>query len=246
MAIVTIEREGSLAVVHYDRGAKANALNEEAISALTAAADELASDTDIQAVVLCGTPTRFSGGVDLGDDQLWRPQAGPVARHTAMALGGRMCERWRALPQITIAAIEGAAVGGGGIFALSADFRVMAEGAFFQFPEVRLGMTLGWGGMPLLSTLIGPSRTKRMLFTGEKVFCDEAAAIGLCDVTSPAQGALMAAKAFAATILECPPLALRMSKQAIDAEYRRNWASGFEADQFYLAKIIGETVSQPN
>ncbi|MCX2699407.1 enoyl-CoA hydratase/isomerase family protein [Ochrobactrum chromiisoli] len=244
MAIVDIRREGPLAIVTYDRGAKANALNDEAINALIAAADELSADVGIQVVILSGTQSRFSGGVDLKDDLLWRPDADAVTRHNAMAQGGRMCERWRSLPQVTIAAVEGPAVGGGGILALSADFRIMAESAFFQFPEVRLGMTLGWGGLPLLSGLIGPSKTKRLLFTGERVSGESALTLGLCDEIAADGAALSAAKTLAATILECPPLALRMSKQAIDSRYRTNWANGYEADQFLLAKIIGETVSE--
>lgn len=244
MAIVEIRREGPLAIVTYDRGAKANALNDEAINALVLAADELSTDTEIQVVILSGTELHFSGGVDLKDDLLWRSQSDPVSRHNAMALGGRMCERWRSLPQVVIAAVEGPAVGGGGILALAADFRIMATSAFFQFPEVRLGMTLGWGGLPLLTGLIGPSQAKRLLFTGERVTGERALALGLCDDVAPDGASLLEAKTLAATILECPPLALRMSKQSIDSRYRTNWANGYEADQFLLAKIIGETASE--
>jgi enoyl-CoA hydratase len=148
------------------------------------------------------------------------------------------------LPQITIAAVEGPAVGGGGILALAADFRVMAEGAFFQFPEVRLGMTLGWGGLPLLSSLIGPTRAKRALFANERIGEQDALNMGLCDTIAPVGGAVEAAKLFAQTIAECPPLALRMTKRAIDQEHRANWAAPYEADQFYLARLIAESNSQ--
>ncbi len=244
MAIVDIQRDGPIAVTRYDRGGKANALNEEAIKALIEAADELSADDTVQVVIITGTESRFSGGVDLKDDNLWRNNADAVSRHTAMSLGGVMCDRWRLLPQITIAAVEGPAVGGGGILALAADFRVMAEGAFFQFPEVRLGMTLGWGGLPLLSSLIGPTRAKRALFANERIGEQDALNMGLCDKIAPAGGAVEAAKLFAQTIAECPPLALRMTKRAIDQEHRANWAAPYEADQFYLARLIAESNSQ--
>lgn len=244
MAVVDIQREGSIAVVRYDRGGKANALNEESISALIQAADELSTDDTLQVIVLTGTPSRFSAGVDLNDDQLWRSNADTVSRHSAMALGGVMCERWRTLPQIIIAAIEGPAVGGGGILALAADFRVMAQGSFFQFPEVRLGMTLGWGGLPLLSSLIGPTRAKRALFTNARIGEEEALNLGLCDRVSSPGGAVAAATLLAGDIAECPPLALRMTKRAIDREHRANWAAPYEADQFYLARLIAERSSQ--
>lgn len=240
MTIVNIEREGSLALVRYDRGGKANALNMEAIEALTAAADELAADINIHVVILTGTATRFSAGVDLEDDQLWLRSGDPVARSRAMAAGGRLCERWLRLPQVTIAAIEGAAIGGGAILALAADFRVAAEGAYFRFPEVKLGMTLGWGGLPMLSGLVGASRAKRALFTDQRIETAEALAIGLCDEVSASGEAVAAARALAGTIALCPPAALRMTKQAIDASLRTNWATGFEQDQFYLARTLTE------
>lgn len=244
MAIVEIQREGALALVRYDRGGKANALNEESIKALIAAAEELASDNEVQVVILTGTENRFSGGVDLKDDNLWRSAASEVERHNAMALGGLLCDRWRQLPQVTIAAIEGPAVGGGGILALAADFRVMADHSFFQFPEVRLGMTLGWGGLPLLASLIGPTLTKRVLFTNERISHETALTIGLCDRLAPLGEAVATARELAATIAECPALALRMTKRAVDGEYRNNWATPFEADQFYLARIVAENGSR--
>ncbi|KAB2711390.1 enoyl-CoA hydratase/isomerase family protein [Brucella intermedia] len=244
MAIVDIRREGPIAVARYDRGGKANALNEESITALIQAADELSADDSVQVVILTGTESRFSGGVDLTDENLWRVNAGAVTRHTSMSLGGVMCDRWRLLPQITIAAVEGPAIGGGGILALATDFRVMAEGAFFQFPEVRLGMTLGWGGLPLLSSLIGPTRAKHALFANERIGGQDALHMGLCDKISPAGGAVETAKRFAQTIAECPPMGLRMTKRAIDQQHRANWAASYEADQFYLARLIAESSSQ--
>jgi len=244
MAIVDIESEGAIAVVRYDRGGKANALNEESINELIRAADGISADDSVQVVIITGTESRFSGGVDLKDDNLWRNDADATSRHRAMSLGGVMCDRWRLLPQITIAAVEGPAVGGGGILALAADFRVMAQGAFFQFPEVRLGMTLGWGGLPLLSSLIGPTRAKRVLFANERIGEHDALNMGLCDKIAPLGGAVDDAKIFAQTIAECSPLALRMTKRALDQQHRGNWAAPYEADQFYLARLIAESNSQ--
>ncbi|SOC46030.1 enoyl-CoA hydratase [Rhizobium subbaraonis] len=240
MTVVSIEREGPLALVRYDRGSKANALNMEAIEALTAAADELAADTGVQIVVLTGTEARFSAGVDLDDDRLWRKDADPVVRSRAMSAGGRMCERWLRLPQVTIAALEGAVIGGGAILALTADFRIAGEGAYFRFPEVKLGMTLGWGGLPLLSNLIGATRAKRALFTDQRIEAEEALSIGLCDEFAVKGGAVDAARALGDTIALCPPAALRMTKRSIDANLRANWAAGFEQDQFFLSRTLTE------
>ena len=154
-----------------------------------------------------------------------------------------MSERWRRLPQAVIAAVEGPAIGGGAILALAADFRVLADGAFFRFPEVRLGMTLGWGGLPLLSALVGPARAKRLLFCDETVSAAEAAAMGLADRNAPQGGALDAARAWAGEIAACPPLALAMTKRALDGSAGGNWAAAYEADQFLLSRLVSEATS---
>ncbi len=240
MGMVEIERDGALAIVRYDRGGKANALSRAAIAALTDAAGALETDTSLSAIVLTGTPTRFSAGVDLGDDALWQPGAGISARHETMAAGGRMTQAWRRLPQIVVAAVEGPAIGGGGLLALAADFRVLGAGAFFRFPEVRLGMTLGWGGLPLLCALVGPVRAKRMLFTDETVPAEEAVSLGLADKLAPQGEALAIAKAFAAEMVACPRLAVTMTKRTIDAQLRADWAASFEADQFLLSRLVSE------
>lgn len=240
MGIVKIARDGPIAEVGYDRGGKANALSLAAIEALTAAAEELEADATVRVVVLTGTPTRFSAGVDLTDGALWRPDDHVTARHYAMAAGGRMSERWRRLPQAVIAAVEGPAIGGGGILALAADFRVMAQGAFFRFPEVHLGMTLGWGGLPLLAALVGPARAKRLLFCDEAVAADDAVAMGLADRVAPQGGALGTARAWAEEIAACPPLALAMTKRVLDSSAGGNWAYAYEADQFLLSRLVSE------
>lgn len=241
MALVEIEREGALAVVRYDRGAKANALNAEAIAELTRAAQALEGERDLSAILLTGTPARFSAGLDLGDANLWAAEASLPVRHHILGAGGRMVEAWRRLPQIVIAAVEGPAIGGGAILALAADFRVMGEGAVLRFPEVRLGMTLGWGGLSLLCALVGPARAKRILFRDETIDAATALALGLADETAPRGEALAAARALAAEMAGSDPLAVAMTKRAIDAELNANWAAPYEADQFLLARLVNET-----
>ena len=168
------------------------------------------------------------------------PEGKDVARHLSMNAGVRMSNAWRRLPQIVIAALEGPAIGGGAILALCADFRVMSEEAYLRFPEVRLGMTLGWGGLPLLTERVGAGRAKRILCCDETIGADEALELGLADRKVPAGTALDAARAWAATISESPAMSLRMTKSAIDARARRNWAEGAEGDQFLLAKLLAE------
>lgn len=238
MSVVSITYENEVALVRYDRGAKANALNLDAIEELTATATALGARTDLRAVVLSGTTTRFSAGVDLSDENLWRQDIDPVARQRVLAAGGRMCTAWSALPQVVIAAVEGPAIGGGGLLSLTADFRVMGKSAYFRFPEVRLGLTLGWGGLALLTSLVGPARAKHILFTDRAVAPAEALQIGLCEEVTDDGATEAAAAALAREVSYCPPLSVSMTKRAVDAECRANWAAPYEADQFYLAQLL--------
>lgn len=238
MSVVSITYENDVALVRYDRGAKANALNLEAIEELTATATALSERTDLRAIVLTGTPARFSAGVDLSDEALWRQDIDPVARQRVLAAGGRMCAAWAALPQVVIAAIEGAAIGGGAILSLAADFRIMGKSAYLRFPEVRLGLTMGWGGLALLTSLVGPARAKHIVFTDRAVAPTEALQIGLCEESTDDGAAEAAALALAREVSLCPPLSVAMTKRAVDAECRANWAAPYEADQFYLAQLL--------
>src|SRR5690554_3434367 len=158
-----------------------------------------------------------------------------------MSAGGRMSEAWRRLPQVTIAAIEGPAIGGGAILALCADFRVMAESSYLRFPEVQLGMTLGWGGLPLLAERVGSVQAKRILFDDLRLDARTAHSMGLCErVTGPGESVARALE-WADSLSRIPPLGVRMTKATLDAHARRNWAEGVEADQFMLARLNYES-----
>lgn len=243
MSGVTTVSQGAVATLRFDRGGKANALNAELIAGLEAGALALALRTDISVVVLTGTPTIFAAGVDLKDNELWKPGACDVERAQAMNAGGRMTGAWRRVPQPVIAALEGPVIGGGAILALVADFRIMAQSSYLRFPEIRLGMTLGWGGLPLLVERVGSARAKRILFCDEKIAADEALTLGLCDRVVSDGSAEAEAQAWASEMAATPSLALRMTKATIDGHARQNWAASTENDQFYLARRTIEDAS---
>ena len=93
--------------------------------------------------------------------------------------GHRIFARYACLPQPVIAALNGYTFGGGLELALAADLRLAAQAAQLSFPEVKLGIIPGWGGTQRLAQLIGPSRAKQMIFSGERVAAEQAQAWGL-------------------------------------------------------------------
>ncbi|MNL35546.1 putative enoyl-CoA hydratase echA8 [compost metagenome] len=124
--------------------------------------------------------------------------------------------------------------------ALACDWRVLTDSAFLRLPEVRLGLPLAWGGLPRLASLVGPARAKRALFTDLQLDADTAQAWGLADVVAPAGEALHAARALARDAAACPPLALRLSKRAIDAQFDASHLAHAQTDQFLLCHLLSQ------
>jgi enoyl-CoA hydratase len=185
---------------------------------LTKTAHDLGERSDVDAVILTGDEVCFSAGADLGDARIWADASRPlVERREVAAQGYRLCKAWEELPQVSIAAIEGYAVGGGLALALACDWRVMADDAFVSLPEIALGIPLTWGTIPRLVTLIGPARAKRLTILCERFGATEALAMGLVDYAAPRGVALVRAREVAAQALAVPPAALRMSKETVNA-----------------------------
>lgn len=215
---VTVEVGEGQALVRFDRGANRNAIDQDTILALTAAARDLADSLDIHTVVLTGARDIFSAGIDLKDPAKWNEEGAPlVERRDIARRGARLCQEWEALPQITIAAIEGFAVGGAVALALACDWRVAARDATIYLPEAKVGLNMGWGAIPRMIALIGPARTKRAILLTERLTAEVAEAWGLVDVLSEPGGAAMAARELAGRASETPAAVLRMTKEAVNA-----------------------------
>ena len=122
-----------------------NAFNQTLIRELTAVARDFHDDLETRAVVLTGSREAFSAGIDLRDAETWTRPASDVAAREQFYRGVRLCRAWEDMPQITIAAIEGLAVGAGVALAIACDWRVIARDAYLYVPEVRIGLNLQWG-----------------------------------------------------------------------------------------------------
>jgi len=216
--MISISRDGAVAIVTFDRGARRNALSIEAMQHLTRVAVEFQADPSITCVVLTGTKQEFSAGVDLKDPARWDIDALSLdeRRHIA-ATGGRLCKAWEEMPQLTIVAIEGFAVGGGVALALSCDWRVMAESAFLLLPEAQKGITLGWQAVPRLVNAVGPSKAKQIILLGDRLTADCALKAGLVDWVAPDGMTAAMAADLARSVATNPAAVIKMTKQAINA-----------------------------
>lgn len=214
---VTVEIDGTQAVLRFDRGVNRNALDQDTLLALTQVARDLAESLTIHTVVLTGAADIFSAGIDLKDPQKWQENDTQLlARRDIAQRGARLCRLWEELPQLTVAAIEGAAVGGSVALALACDWRVAAENSIFYLPEAKVGLNMGWGAIPRMVNLIGAPRTKRAILLAERLGMAQALDWGLIDEIAPQGGALAQAQALAARANQTPPAILRMTKESVN------------------------------
>lgn len=235
------ERDGILAV-RMNRPRSRNALSIALMRELTAFARSCEERDAVRAIVLAGGPEYFSAGADLKDPERWEAAAKPPVEQRRIANAGYcMCTAWEKIPQVTIAAIEGYAIGGGIALALACDFRVAAANAFVSFPEIGLGMPLTWGTIHRLVQLAGPAQAKRLAILCERVSAPEAREIGVIDWVPAAGGAEARAHEIARTVAAMPQTVVRMTKEAANATANAllHLGSHAGADQFALA-VAGE------
>ncbi len=242
---VSVVHDGDIAVVTFDRQGSLNAFNQTTILELTDVARRFQDDLHTRAVVLSGAPTAFSAGIDLKDAATWEDLDDDVAMRSRFYRGVRLCQAWEDMPQITVAAMEGLAVGAGCAIALACDWRVLAKDAYLYVPEVKIGLNLQWGALPRLVTLVGPARAKRIVLLCEKMGPDHALDWGLIDEIAESGSTVAVASEMARTAASMPAATTRMVKEAVNATANAlHRASSFaDADQSALTRTFADAVA---
>jgi len=172
---VQLSRIDELALITFDRPEVLNALNFESLRDLRAAIDQVAGG-DARALLVTGAGSRaFCAGADV-KELMDRSLA---ATRQGAALGQAIFAKLDVLPIPSIALINGYAFGGGLELALACTFRIALPGARLGLPEIKRGLTPGYGGTQRLPRLIGEARALEMILTGRTVMAEEALRIGL-------------------------------------------------------------------
>jgi enoyl-CoA hydratase len=212
-SVVNIERDGQIAVVTLDRP-PLNAIDAQLVTELAAATAELVADDATRSVVLrSAVEGVFMAGADLVEFELIASEA------ERAVLVQEVFNAFAELPQPTVAAINGHALGGGLELALACDFRFLAraEGALLGLPEVRLGLLPGAGGTQRLTRLVGPGRATELIMKGLQLSPQEAAEEGIVHfLVEPAELEERACD-YAVRLARQAPVALRGIKRAIRA-----------------------------
>ena len=213
-----IDRDSHIATLTLSRPEALNAISRELASELLAACELLATRSDVWTVIVSGAGERaFCAGADLKERRVLSPDQ--RAAHTVAIEAA--AEALAALPMPTIAAIRGFALAGGAELAIACDLRVAAEDATFGFPEVKIGIFPGAGGVLRLPRIVGGGVARDLLFTGRRVTAEEAFRIGLVDRLVAPHTVLAAANETAVSIAANAPLAVRAVKRALEESHAR-------------------------
>ena len=213
---VRIQREGPLMTVWLNRPEKRNAINRQMHLDLQGVCRELSEDFETRVVILAGEGGAFSAGADTSEWGQPGPDNELELRHIS-GIGSRTSAALESLDQVTIAAIQGFAVGGAVVLALCCDLRVAAESAWFSIPEVELGIPLSWNALPRLSREVGPSRALELTITCDRFSAAKAYEYGMLSRVTSDGEEMKLAREMAERIISMPPLPVALTKATMKA-----------------------------
>lgn len=212
---LTVGMNGTTAVITLNRPATRNAMTAAMWTAMPGLMTELAADKGVKAILLTGTGGHFCAGADISEF----PAA--FANEAAARAFNGLVEAGRAAltrqPKPTIAVVQGLAVGGGCGLAVACDLRFAAAGARFAMPPARLGSAYRFTGVRQLVDLIGPARTKDMLYSARTIGADEALRIGLIDRILPDDDLLQEALDYCEGMAALASTSHHITKQMVQA-----------------------------
>jgi len=211
--LVLLEHEGRLARLRLNRPEVRNALSLPTLKRLRDLLARVAGDEEVWAVEITGSGEKaFCAGADLKERRgMNEAQVREFVREIRAAM-----DAVAALPQPTVAVLNGSAFGGGCELALACDLRVMQAGDRIGLTETSLGIIPGAGGCVRLPRLVGAARAKEMILLARRLDAQEARDAGLIQFLAPAGEARRVGREVLEALLRNAPLALRAAKAAID------------------------------
>ena len=226
-----LEIENGVALLTINRPKSLNALNSETLSELNTCLAELERNTDVKVVILTGSGEKaFVAGADISEMVNATPAEGRTMGLLAKGAFGRL----ENMPQVTIAAVNGYALGGGCEISMACDIRVASENAKFGQPECGLGILPGFGGTQRLARIVGVSNAMELILTAKNINAQQAKEIGLVSHVYPPEELMDKAMELAQAIAANAQVAVRQSKAAIRRGQQTDMYTGaaYEAEAF--------------
>ena len=234
MKYLKLEKRNKISYVSFTRTKSLNALNSQTLRELINLNNELDNDINTKVIVYRSEGENFSAGADIKEKQkklskleLWKSNLGKEAIESILKVN-----------QITIASLKGYCLGGAACIASACDFRVGSETTLVAYPEINLRMNLNWFGLPLLLRLIGPSKTKKMVISGEVENANDLHKWGFIDELFKDEELDKKTVAFAKKYASKPAVPAQMIKRSVNAlTYQADQAiMHMDYDQYLLAR----------
>ncbi len=232
LSTLLIRVEPPIAWIILNRPERLNAINIDMLKELSKTLDDLEEDDRIRVVILTGSGRAFSAGADVTGFVGVTPIKAAIFSRKFQEILNKI--EYYTKP--VIVAINGYALGGGLEMAMSGDIRIASETAQLGQPEINLGIMPGAGGTQRLPRLIGKSKAKEIIFTGDMISANEALKLGLVDYVVSPEKLLDEARRLALKLSEKPPIALMAAKYAINIGLETNIWTGlaYESSLFGL------------
>lgn len=230
MEFLNITKDGRTAYIQLNRP-PANALSSSLIEELSKALDDLEEDEQIRVILLHGEGRFFSAGADI--KEFTTIESGEEFS-TLSAHGQTVFERVENFQKPIVAAIHGAALGGGLELAMACHIRLVSENAKLGLPELQLGLIPGFAGTQRLPRYVGSAKAAEMLFTSEPLTGKEAVEWGLANHAYPEDQLMEKAKEMVQTISEKSPVALKSAIELLQYGKSTSFVKGvrLEAQRF--------------
>ena len=228
-----VDVKDGVAFVTVNRPDKLNALNDQLVADLRDVVAALKADPAVKGVILTGAgPKAFVAGADIGE----LAKQGVLDGRERALNGQAVLTAIETIGKPVLAAVNGFALGGGCELAMACHIRIASETAKFGQPEVKLGITPGYGGTQRLPRIVGKGRALHLLLTGETIDAQEALRIGLVTKVVPQDQLMAEAEKLMRQILANGPVAVALTIEAVHQGLEMTLAEGLqlEANAFGL------------
>lgn len=227
METIELERRGAVAWVWLNQPRRLNAIYQTTLLELRDTWELLDKEEAIHVIVLAARGRAFSAGFDV----TWMAGLEPETVARELATVRSVYDTIEACAKPLIAAVQGAAMGGGLLLALVSDFRLASEQASFGVPEIKIGIFPSLALIPRLERIVGVAAAKRMVLTGDPVDALAALRMGLVDRVVPEEALLGTTQELADHLAALPSMAVQFSKAAFSAARGADYAA-WETEHF--------------
>lgn len=234
MEFLSVKKEDNVGIITINRP-PANALSAQLLKELDGLFDKIQADDEVKVVVINGEGRFFSAGADI--NEFTAAKGGDDFANLARR-GQNLFEKIESFPKPVIAAIHGAALGGGLELAMGCHIRIVTKDAKLGLPELQLGIIPGYGGTQRLTRLVGPARATEMMLTSDPVSGEDAVKYGLANYAFSGDELLEKTMEIAKKIALKSRSSVVATLKLVNAEKSMNFHEGIEEEAQLFGKVF--------